>query len=340
MKKAGVIDREGRPGHIDDDRCRELFEKTTVVIPTLNEEEAIAAVLDELEEIGFPRENILVVDGGSTDRTVDIVKSKKVRIIRQEGRGKARAVKTAVEKVHTPIIAFMDGDYTYSPRELCKLLKKIDEGYDYVVGVRIPEKGSQSLIYRIGNRLLTKFFNLLFGTNLKDVLSGMYAGRTDVFRELYYETSSFGVESEILAHMATMNRRIAEVPIIYRRRLGKKKLNIGGGFNIARDMIKLTWRYYPVFLILGISALILVPSVILGAYVAINMFFYNVKYYIKGLIAIIGFLVGIQSLFLSILALFLKRIEMRIQKQLRALDEKIEVLKKRSEKEITSKNSM
>ncbi len=300
--------------------CIELFRKTTLVIPTLNEEEAIGDVLREVLGLGFPRENILVVDGGSTDRTAEIAKSLGVRVIRQEGRGKTKAVKTALKHVNTSYIALMDGDYTYPAKHLCDLLLKLEEGYDYVIGVRRPAEESQGRLFRIGNRLLTWFFNLLFSTALQDVLSGMYAGRTDYFREVDYETEYFGVESELAAHMITTGKRIAEVPIEYRKRKGKKKLKILTGLSIAKDMIKLTWRYYPAFLIFSLGALILIPSIILGGYVAYMYFFYGIKYHVKGIIAIIGFLVGFQSLLLSLLALFQKRIEIRLARKIGMLE--------------------
>ncbi len=72
----------------------------TVVIPTLNEEEAIGKVLDELQSLGF--NNIMIVDGYSTDRTVEIAKQFGVQTIRQHGKGKTGALKTAIEHVETP----------------------------------------------------------------------------------------------------------------------------------------------------------------------------------------------------------------------------------------------
>ncbi len=303
-----------------DPRCIGLFKKTTLVIPTLNEESAIGSVIEEILSIGFPRENILVVDGGSTDRTREIAESYNVKIVQQEGKGKAKAVKTALKYVKTPYIALMDGDYTYPAIHICDLLKKLEEGYDYVIGIRIPEEGSQGKLYRLGNWILTKFFNILFSTGLKDVLSGMYAGRTEYFKEVDYEMEYFGVESELAAHMITTGKRIAQVPIKYRKRKGPKKLRVMTGLSIAKDMVRLTWRYYPAFLIFSLGALILIPSIILAGYVAYMYYFQGIKYHIKGIISIIGLLVGTQSLLLSLIALFQKRIEIRISRKLSSLE--------------------
>ncbi|MEM0041604.1 MAG: glycosyltransferase family 2 protein, partial [Candidatus Korarchaeum sp.] len=106
-------------------------EQVTVVLPTLNEESAIGRVIDELLQEGY--NNILVVDGYSTDKTVEIARGKGVKVIFQKGRGKAGAIRTAIEVVNTPYILFMDADYTYDPRDIGRLLRYA--GYDEVIGM-------------------------------------------------------------------------------------------------------------------------------------------------------------------------------------------------------------
>lgn len=296
--------------------CRELYEKTTVVVPTLDEAEAIGRVIDELLEVGVPVENILVVDGGSSDGTVEIARSRGVRVVFQEGRGKAMAVKTALRHVRTPYVLFMDGDSTYPAKHVCELLSKLEEGYDYVIGARRWDKGSQGPVYRFGNWVLTRIFNILFGTSLTDVLSGMYAGRTDVLREIGFEMNRFSVESEIAAHMAATGRSVVGVPIQYRRRLGEKKLGVLHGLEIAKDIVRLTWRYNPAYLIFMLGSLLLVPGLLLGFFVAYHYFFTGVKYYVKGIIAIVLTATGFISLLLAIMAVYTKRLEIRTRRKL------------------------
>lgn len=299
--------------------CTEyLDDLLTVIIPTLNEAKGIGLVIDEVLSVGIGKGNILIVDGGSTDGTIDIVRSKGVRVIMQEGRGKAAAIATAVKYVKTPFIAVIDGDYTYPAKHIPLLLNEAIRGYDLVIGARRGVKGAQSIIYRLGNYVLTKFFNLLFGTKLSDVLSGMYVVRTSKLRELGFEMSGFSIEAELVSHIASTTSKVVEVPIEYRRRLGKKKLGVVDGFRIARDMIRLTWRYNPVFLIFALGSLLLIPGLALGIWVAYHYFFTGLKYYVKGLIAIMLTLAGFQSLIMTIITLYLKRVELRV---LRKLDE-------------------
>jgi len=299
----------------------------TVVIPVLNEAKAIGRVIDEVLDAGVPRDNIIVVDGGSTDGTVELVKSKNIKIIRQEGSGKALAIKTGLKYVRTPYVLVMDGDYTYPARHIPELYNKITGGdLDLVIGSRKFCEKNQGVIYRLGNWFLTKLFNLLFGTKLSDVLSGMYIARTDRFREIMFEMPGFSVESELVAHIATTTGKIGETPIGYRKRIGDKKLKPFHGITIARDIIRLTWRYHPAFFIFILGSLMLIPGLVIGAWVAYHYFFTGIKYYVKGIIAVILAIGGIASLFHATMAIYVKRIELRMRQKIESLEKRIEEL--------------
>jgi len=290
----------------------------TVVIPTYNEEEAIGAVIDELVEVGVPRDRILVVDGYSTDRTREVASSRGVKVILQEGRGKAGALRTAFKYVSTEYFLVMDGDYTYPAKHVHDLLRVASgKGLDEVIGARVYSKGSQSPIYRFGNRVLTKIFNVVFGTSLTDVLSGMYIVRRNALADALFLSRGFSIEAEIAAHIASTTGRVGEVPIGYRRRIGRKKLGVPHGLIIARDIVKLAWSYNPAFMIFIAASLLIIPGLVMGSWVAYNYFFKGIKYYIKGVISIIMTLTGLNSLLLAIMALYMKRMELRIRKMLR-----------------------
>ena len=288
----------------------------TVVIPTLNEAGAIGKVIDELREYGY--NNILVVDGHSDDGTVEIAREKGAYVILQEGRGKADAIRTAIRHVKTPYVVVMDGDYTYDPAYIKAMLEVIKDA-DEVIGARIYGRENIPLLNRFGNWIITKAFNLLFGTKLRDVCSGMWMTRTEVLREMLPETRGFSIEVEVAANIASSAGLIKEVPIRYRRRIGKPKLKRVHGFGILKDVIKLSWAYSPVFFIFAIGSLILLPSLCVLAWVAFELFFFGVKHHVWAIIGIIGAGVGITSLLLSIMALYLKRLEYRIMSKLKKL---------------------
>ena len=291
----------------------------TILIPVLNEASAIGDVLDEILSQGFPPENILIVDGGSTDGTVDIVKSRGVRIIKQKGKGKADAVKSAVPHIKTRLVLLMDGDYTYPAKHIHDLCKAKEDGVDEVIGRRIPREKTQGLPYRLGNWVLTKTFDLLFGTKLTDVLSGMYLLEKETLESIEFKSGGFGVESEIVAHIASTGGVIVEVPIEYRARKGEKKLRVKHGLDIMSQMIHFSIMYNPVFLVFLLGAILLIPGLILGFWVAYEYYAYGYKYYVKGLIAIILSATGFQSLVVALLSLYLKRTEIRLLRSLRRL---------------------
>ncbi len=303
--------------------CPVDLKEVTVVLPTKNEEKAIGPVIDEILSVGVPKENIIVVDGYSTDRTREIAESKGVKVILQEGTGKAKAIATAVKYIKTRWTLIMDCDYTYPAKYIPELLRKaVLENLDEVIGARLKGRENIPAIFKLGNWALTKTFNLIFGTSLRDVLSGMYIVRTDVLKEINFEMKGFSVEAEIAAHVASTSGRIGEIPIEYRPRIGEKKLKVYHGFKIFVDIIRLAWRYNPTFLIFAIGSLLLIPGVVLAAYVAVMYIFYGIKYWAKGLLSAILCTTGLNSLLLAIFAIYLKRAECRILQNIRKLVEK------------------
>ena len=290
-------------------------DQVTIVVPTLNEEEAIGRVIDELRAQGF--DDILVVDGHSRDRTREIAEAKGARVILQRGRGKADAIATAVEHLDRPFVVIMDGDWTYPAYEIPRLLELLD-GSDEVIGVRARGRENIPLVNRVGNRVITWVFNVLFGTHLTDVCSGMYALRLERLREVEFSTRGFSIEVEIAASVTSSGGEVREVPIRYRRRKGRSKLSrglfgsVGQGIGIARDVILLAARYNPVFLIFAGGSLLLIPGILLMGWVAWELLFFGVKHHVWAIIGIALFTSGATSLSLAVLSLYLKRLELRM----------------------------
>jgi len=303
------------------------LDSVTVIVPVKDEEEAIGLVIDELLNIGVKPGNIIVVDGHSRDRTPEIARSKGVVVVTQPGDGKADAVRHGLSLAKTDYVLIMDGDYTYPAKHIPELLSVMArQGCGEVIGARLRGRENIPLVNRLGNWLLTKTFNLLFGTRLRDVLSGMYLVRKELLEYALFETKGFSIESEIAAHIASIGEEVCEHPIEYRRRIGAKKLRVIHGLTIFLDMIKLSWSYNPFFTMALVASLLLVPGLVLGSWVLYEYYVHGVKHHVKGIAAIMMGSIGLEALLIALMALYTKRAELRLLRAIRRLRNSVEKL--------------
>ncbi|MCL4430001.1 MAG: glycosyltransferase family 2 protein [Chloroflexi bacterium] len=286
-------------------------DEVTIVIPVKNEELAISSVIDELQLEGYS--NILVVDGYSADRTTQIIQEKQgITLIQQHGKGKTGAVKTAIENVSTPYLLILDGDYTYQAKDIQRLLKHCIN-YAQVIGVR--DRKNISLIHRFGNWLITKSFNLLMGTHLSDICSGMYLLKTDVAKNIELGSRNFATEVEIAAQTAA-EYEVTEVPIGYRTRMGKAKLSWRNGFEILSSVVSLARKYNPILLFSAFSLLAIIPAVSILAWVIFNELVIGVWHSGWALMGVMLLLFASQALAVGTMVLILRRTEKRIIQQI------------------------
>ncbi|MEM2752560.1 MAG: family 2 glycosyl transferase, partial [Sulfolobales archaeon] len=167
----------------------------------------------------------------------------------------------------------------------------------------------------------TWLFNLLFGTKLRDVCSGLYVLKTDVAREVGFESKGFAVEVEIAAHVASTGGRIGEVEVSYRKRIGKPKLRKIHGLRIALTAVELMLKHNPVLLFFLASSLALVPGAAIVGYVAYELLIEGVKHHVWAVIGVTVSGVGFVSLLMAVFALYTKRLEYRVLRVLRELRE-------------------
>ena len=289
-------------------------DQVTIVIPVLNEEQAIGKVLDELLDLEFKKENILVVDGHSTDNTVKEAMKRGVKVIKQHGNGKAGAIETAIEHVHTPYMLVMDGDYTYDPKDIDSLLEHGDR-YNEVIGRRPENKIGK--LHRLGNWAINRVFNLLMGTGLRDVCSGMYLLKTESARKALIETASFDVEVELAAQMS-LTGKVTEVPINYRKRIGEPKLRTWRhGLRIILTILNLAIKYNPLFFFGAIGGLVIIPAVIILSWVAYEIIFRKVWHAGYALLGTMLLMFSMQSLTIASVAAMLRGFERRLRRELR-----------------------
>jgi dolichol-phosphate mannosyltransferase len=219
-----------------------------VILAALNEEEGIGLTISELRAyLGKPR--ILVVDGRSTDRTVEIAKNMGAEIVVQDGKGKGDALAKAVEMsdLDADYVVITDADYTY-PAEFVPAMIQIlehDPSVGMVCGNRFTFKADKKAIgdvFYIGNRLIAFTHNFLNGIQLTDPLTGLRVIRTSILRGWKVKSKGFDVEVELNHHVERKGFEIAEIPIRYRQRLGEKKLKARhGAIILKRIMLETTY---------------------------------------------------------------------------------------------------
>ena len=253
---------------------RREFNKLFIVIPTLNEEKAIGGVLNRCHQvarkIALPYE-IIVVDGKSTDKTREIAEANGAKVIVQRDRGYGDALRLGFEYAASRekhgIIVMMDGDNTYLPEDMPRLIQPIlsDEA-DIVIGNRFANirPGAMTLRNRVGNFILTKLANILFGVSVPDSQSGFRALTITSFRKVKLREKGMPFASEMLIKAKKAGLRTAWVPISYERRIGEPKLKP------FRDGLRILYLYLRLFPRYGrktatIAALLLLASLTLLA---------------------------------------------------------------------------
>lgn len=206
--------------------------KTSVIIPTRNEEGAIGRVLKEIPKNIISE--IIVIDGYSTDNTAKEAAAQlrigKDKFILQKEKGFGNALQEAFKKASGDVLVILNGDGSQNPKNIPALLEKIKQGYDYVMATRYARGGrsdDDTTVRFIGNRIFTFLTNLIHRTNVTDSLYFFTAITRKGLKKIHPKSPGFEfcIEILIMAHIAGL--KFAEIPVIERPRYaGKSKVNI------------------------------------------------------------------------------------------------------------------
>jgi dolichol-phosphate mannosyltransferase len=213
------------------------------IIAALNEEKGVGLTIAELR-LYLEKPWVLVVDGNSCDRTVEIAKNLDADVIYQEGRGKGDAIACALRQANVDIdyVVFTDADYTYPAEYVPEMIKFLEENpkVGMVCGNRFNShfhlKEMRNMFY-LGNRILAFTHNMLNGISMRDPLTGLRVVRWKILKNWTPRSKGFDVEVELNHHVERQGYGIMEIPIPYRPRLGEKKLKLRHGATILRRIM-------------------------------------------------------------------------------------------------------
>jgi glycosyltransferase involved in cell wall biosynthesis len=203
--------------------------RVSIVIPTMNEEGSVGRVLDEvaaaMRDQG-PYE-VIVVDTDSKDRTVEIAKAKGARVVPEPRRGYGRAYKTGFAAARGSVIVTLDADLTYPAHVIPEFIRRVErEGADFVSGNRISDLSEDAMsgMHRLGNRMLTTAFRVMYRFPIQDSQSGMWVFRREILERLEVLHDGMPFSEELKSEVIRRGLRFEEVPIPYRPRAGEKKI--------------------------------------------------------------------------------------------------------------------
>ena len=194
----------------------------SIILPARNESEALRKLLPRLRS-GFPNAEIIVVDDGSTDMTQQVCAEHEVRMIVHPYRmGNGAAIKSGARVALGDILIFMDADGQHKPEDIPRLLEKLEEGFDMVIGARA--NGSQANMHRaVVNRFYNRLASWIVGQKVADLTSGFRAARADKFRRfLYLLPNGFSYPTTITMSFFRAGFFVAYVPVVANTRVNNK----------------------------------------------------------------------------------------------------------------------
>lgn len=236
--------------------------KIAVLIPCYNEAKTIEKVVKDYKEV-LKEADIYVYDNNSTDGT-DLIAEKAGAIVKHEYKqGKGNVIRTMFRDIDADCYLMIDGDDTYpskNAREMCNYV--LNGQADMVIGDRLSStyfKENKRKFHNFGNKLVRYLINLIFKSNIKDIMTGYRAFSYDFVKTFPVLSKGFEIETEMTIHALDKNFLLKEIPVEYRDRPqgSVSKLNtFSDGYKVLKTITRLFKEYKPL-IFFGIISLLL-----------------------------------------------------------------------------------
>jgi len=295
--------------------------KTSLVVPAYNEEKGLPLVVQEY--LDFVDE-IIVVDDGSNDGTFQAARALaggKIKLFRHEvNSGKVAALRTGVAHAIGDIIIFTDADNTYPARYVPDFIREIENGADLVLGARLQSRDNIPAFNRLGNNIFSFLATYISCMRIKDSQTGMRAFRRQMFDKLDVKAKGLEFETKMTVRAAKLGYKIVEIPIEYRERVGKSKLNpVKDGARMLAALFSVAYTETSL-----LSKMILLPSfafILIGFATGFISIYEKIQYGVIAhefypLFTAFLILVGVQLISLGLIVDFLTKKLDRIEERL------------------------
>jgi glycosyltransferase involved in cell wall biosynthesis len=285
----------------------------SIVIPCLNEADTIEICIKKAED-SLLKNNIsgevIVADNGSTDGSQEIIKKTGVKLINVSEKGYGSVLIAGINSAHGKYILFADGDDSYDFNEVPNFYKKLKEGFDLVMGCRLPSGGGKLMpgampfLHKwVGNPFFSYILRLWFESPIHDVHCGMRAFTKDFYEMLKLRCTGMEFASEMLIKACVYNSKITEIPITLHK---DGRINSKSHLKTFKD----GWRHLRFYLLFSPKWLFLIPGMIIFIFgllssviVVLKIKFFNCELGLNAMLFSAGAMFcGYQSILFAMLA--------------------------------------
>lgn len=268
----------------------------SIILPAQDEAAALPELLGKLRTL-HPQAELLVVDDGSTDATAKVATACGARVIRHPyAMGNGAAIKSGARAARGEILVFMDADGQHNPDDVARLLERLAQGFDMVVGART--RGSQASLGRsFANGVYNLLASWMIGHRVPDLTSGLRAVRAERFREfiqLLPNTFSYPTTSTMAFFRAGYS--VAYIPIATAKRIGKSHIRpLHDGVRFLLIIFKVATLYSPLKIFLPISIIFFLFGLAWYIYTFVTTHHFTIMSALLFVTAVLVFLIGLIS---------------------------------------------